>query len=174
MFTTPYLYQGAYRSADHVPQEAVGRNAEVPIGMRFLDFAFGSARNDRGGVGSARNDRGGTRNDRGGARNDREVRGRIRPPEGVEDGADGGFVVRAGFLEAGEVVGAKEIPSGLVHGVKIQGGIGALPTPWSHERVFLPVNEVGIFTAAGAEPRMEIIGHGKDLMNHHGTGQNGI
>ena len=64
-------------------------------------------------------------------------------------------------------MGAEEIPAGLVHGVKIQGGIAALPAPGSHERVFLPVNEVGIFTAAGAEACMEIIGHGKDLMNHH-------
>ena len=48
-------------------------------------------------------------------------------PEGVEDGADGGFVVAAGFFEAGKVVRAqKELTSG-VHGVKIQRGIAAEP-----------------------------------------------
>ena len=64
-------------------------------------------------------------------------------------------------------MGAKNVLAGLIHCIKIQGGITALPAPGGHERVFLPVNEVGIFTAAGAEAGMEIIGHRNDLMNHY-------
>ena len=71
-------------------------------------------------------------------------------------------------------MGAKEVLTGLVHCVKIQGGIAALPAPGSHERVFLPVNEVGIFAAFCTEAGVEIFGRFQHRMNHHGTGQNGI
>ena len=64
-------------------------------------------------------------------------------------------------------MGAKKVLTSFIHCIKIQGGITALPAPGGHEGVFLPVNEVGIFTAACTEPGMEIIGHRNDLMNHY-------
>ena len=59
-------------------------------------------------------------------------------------------------------MGAKEVLAGLVHGVKVKYGIAALPGVCSNERVFLPMYEVGVFTAAGAEPGVEIIRHRSD------------
>ena len=83
-------------------------------------------------------------------------------PEGVKDGAEGGFVVAAGFLEAGEVVRTQEELAGGVHGVKIQRGVAAEPGCVPQKRVFLPVNEVGIFPPAGTEAGVEIVRDGRD------------
>ena len=57
---------------------------------------------------------------------------------------------------------SKQVSARIVHGGEIQDGIAALPGVCAHERVFLPVYEVGVFTAAGAEAGMEIIGDRSD------------
>ena len=95
-------------------------------------------------------------------------------PEGFGDGAEGGFVVAAGFFEAGEVVLSQEVLAGFVHGVEIEAGIAALPGVGGHEGVLLPVDEVGIGTLRGAEAGMEIGRCRKDRMNYDSTGQDGI
>ena len=77
------------------------------------------------------------------------MRGVIGFPEGFIHCADGGFDVGAGFFEAGEVVGAKEVLAGRIHGVKVKDGIAALPGVGTDKRVFLSVNEVCIFAALG-------------------------
>ena len=91
-------------------------------------------------------------------------------PEGFADGADGGFDVGAGLLEAGKVMRPEQILTGFVHGVEIQVGIPALPGIGTHEGVFYPVYEVGIFTPAGAEAGMKIIRHRSDRMDSHAAG----
>jgi len=80
-------------------------------------------------------------------------------PKSFVHGADGGFVVGTGFLEAGEVVGAKQKAASLIHSVKIQHGIAALPGISPQERVLLPMQKVGVFAASGAEAGVEIVGH---------------
>ena len=80
-----------------------------------------------------------------------DMGGGVGLPEGIVDGADGGFVVSAGFLEAGKIVGPQEILAGPVHGLKVQMGVAALPGIGAEKRVFLPMDEVGIFPASGAE-----------------------
>jgi hypothetical protein len=84
-------------------------------------------------------------------RHDLDVRRGVRGPEGIEDCADGGFVVSAGLFEAGEIVGSQEVLTGPVHGVEVQFRIAALPGVSGYERVFLPVYEVRIFASSGAE-----------------------
>ena len=79
------------------------------------------------------------------------MRGSIGSPEGIVDSADGGFVVRSGFFETREVVGSQEELTGFVHGVKVQSGVAALPGIGPYEGVFLPMDEVGILAATGAE-----------------------
>ena len=68
----------------------------------------------------------------------------------------------------------QEVLTGLVHGVEIEVGKTALPGVGGHERVFLPMDEIGIGTPRRAEARVEIVGGRKDRVDHHGTGQDGI
>ena len=69
---------------------------------------------------------------------------------------------------------AQEIPAGLVHGVEVQAREAALPGVGGYERVFLPMDEIGIGTLLRAEPGVEIVTGRKDAVDHDGTGQNGI
>jgi len=69
---------------------------------------------------------------------------------------------------------AQEVLAGLVHGVEIQFREAALPGVSGHERVFLPVDEIGIGTLRGAETGVKTVGGREDRMNHDGTGQDGI
>ena len=96
--------------------------------------------------------------------------GNIGFPEGFGDGAEGGFVGAAGLFEAGEVVGPQEVGAGGVHGVEIQVRETALPGEGGHERVFLPVDEIGIGTLRGAEAGVEIVGCRKYPVDHDKTG----
>ena len=96
--------------------------------------------------------------------------GNIGFPEGFGDGAEGGFVGPAGLFEAGEVVGAHQVGTGRVHGVEIQVRETALPGEGGHERVFLPVDEIGIGTLRGAEAGVEIVGCRKYPVDHDKTG----
>ena len=69
---------------------------------------------------------------------------------------------------------AQQILTGLVHGLEVHLRVAALPGKVSDERVFVPVDEIGIFPAAGAETGMQVIGHGGQQMNHDFPRQNGI
>ena len=89
-------------------------------------------------------------------------------------GAEGGFVRAADLFEAGKIVLAQEVLTGLVHGVEVEAGIAALPGIGRHERVFFPVDEVGIGTLRRAESGVEIIGRRKDRMDRDSAGQDGI
>ena len=150
MLPSSHLNQRSDNSPYHIPQEPVSTYTEVPI-IRFLRFA---------------------RNDRGVA--DRiEGRG-VRLPESFGDGAEGGFVRAADLFEAREIVLAQEVLAGLVHGVEVEAGIAALPGVGRHERVFFPVDEVGIGTLRRAESGVEIIGRRKDRMDRDSAGQDGI
>ena len=71
-------------------------------------------------------------------------------------------------------MGAQQVLTGLVHGVEVEAGIAALPGVGGHERVFLPVDEIGIGTLRRAEPGVEIVGGRKDRVDHDRTGQDGI
>ena len=77
MFPPPHFNEGTHRSPHHVPQKTVRRNPEVPVLSRVFLPHY------------------------------LQMTGCVRFPEGVIDGADGGFVVPASLFEAGEVVGAK-------------------------------------------------------------------
>ena len=150
MLPSSHLNECPDNSPYHIPQEPVSTYTEVPI-IRFLRFA---------------------RNDRGVA--DRiEGRG-VRLPESFGDGAEGGFVRAADLFEAREIVLAQEVLAGLVHGVEVEAGIAALPGVGRHERVFFPVDEIGIGTLRRAESGVEIIGRRKDRMDRDSAGQDGI
>ena len=69
---------------------------------------------------------------------------------------------------------AQQVLTGLVHRVEIQAREAALPGVGGHERVFLPVNEIGIGTLCRAEAGVEIIGRRKDRMDRDSAGQDGI
>ena len=69
---------------------------------------------------------------------------------------------------------AQEVPTGLVHGFEVEAGVATLPGIGRHERVFFPVDEVGVGTLRRTESGMEIIGRRKDRMNRDSTGQDGI
>ena len=69
---------------------------------------------------------------------------------------------------------SQEVLTGFVHGFEVQVGVAALPGISGHERVFFPVDKVGIGTLRRAEPGMEIVGRRKDRMNHDSAGQDGI
>ena len=69
---------------------------------------------------------------------------------------------------------AQEVLTGLVHRVEIQAREAALPGVGGHERVFLPVDEIGIGTLRRAETGVEILGSRKDRVDHDRTGQDGI
>ena len=69
---------------------------------------------------------------------------------------------------------AQQVLTGLVHRVEIQAREAALPRVGGHERVFLPMDEIGIGTLRGAESGMEIVRCRKDRVDHHGAGQDGI
>ncbi len=71
-------------------------------------------------------------------------------------------------------MGSQQVSAGAVHGVEIQHGITALPGISPHERVFVPMDEVGVFPLPGAETGMEIRGGFLHLKNGHSAGQNGI
>ena len=71
-------------------------------------------------------------------------------------------------------MGAEEVSAGFVHGLEIQVGKAALPGVGGHERVFLPMDEIGIGTLRGAESGVEIVSGRKDRMDHDRTGQDGI
>ena len=71
-------------------------------------------------------------------------------------------------------MGAQEVLAGLVHRVEIQAREAALPGVGGHERVFLPVDEIGIGTLRRAEPGVKILGGRKDRVDHDRTGQDGI
>ena len=150
MFSSPHLDECPDNSPYHIPQEPVSTYTEVPI-IRFLRFA---------------------RNDRGVA--DRiEGRG-VRLPESFGDGAEGSFVGAADFFEAGKIVRPQEISAGFVHGFEVESGVAALPGIGRHERVFFPVDEVGVGTQRCTEPGMEIIVRRKDRMDRDSAGQDGI
>ena len=68
----------------------------------------------------------------------------------------------------------QKVLTGLVHGVEVQAREAALPGVGGHERVFLPVDEIGIGTLRRAEPGVEIVGGRKDRVDHDRTGQDGI
>lgn len=76
-----YLQESPHYCAHHVPEKTVGGYAEVPVSLPV-----------RGVLGLEECD----------------VGGRIRVPCSLGDGADGGLVVGAGLLEAGEIVSADE------------------------------------------------------------------
>ena len=103
-----------------------------------------------------------------------EKGGGVGFPEGFGDGAKGGFVRAADLFEAGEVVGAEEELTGLVHGVEVQVGEAALPGISGHERVLFPVDEIGVGTLHGAEPGVEIASCRKDRTDRYRAGQDGI
>ena len=145
MLTPSYLNQRPDNSPDHIPQKPVSTDTEVPI-IRFLRFA----------------------------RNESVEGGGIGLPEGFGDGAEGGFVRPADLFEAGKIVLAQEVLTGLVHGVEVEAGIAALPGIGRHERVFFAVDEVGVGTLRRAEAGMEIIGRRKDRMDRDSAGQDGI
>ena len=69
---------------------------------------------------------------------------------------------------------AQQVLTGLVHRVEIQAREAALPGVGGHERVFLPVDEIGIGTLRCAEAGVEILGGRKDRVDHDRTGQDGI
>ena len=69
---------------------------------------------------------------------------------------------------------AQQVLTGLVHGVEVQARKAALPGVGGHERVFLPVDEIGIGTLRRAEAGVEIVGCRKDRVDHDRTGQDGI
>ena len=71
-------------------------------------------------------------------------------------------------------MGTQEVLTGLVHGVEIQARESALPGVSGYERVFLPVDEIGIGTLRRAEAGVEIVGGRKDRVDHDRTGQDGI
>ena len=71
-------------------------------------------------------------------------------------------------------MGAQQVLTGLVHGLEVQARETALPGVSGHERVFLPVDEIGIGTLRRAEPGVEIVGGRKDRVDHDRTGQDGI
>ena len=54
-------------------------------------------------------------------------------------------------------------PGSGIHRLEIQPGISALPRKSLHERVFLPVYEVGIFPPHGIEACMKIRGRRNHL-----------
>ena len=68
----------------------------------------------------------------------------------------------------------QKVLTGLVHRVEIQAREAALPGVGGHERVFLPVDEIGIGTLRRAEPGVEIVGGRKDRVDHDRAGQDGI
>ncbi len=68
----------------------------------------------------------------------------------------------------------EEILTGLVHGFEVEAGVAALPGIGRHERVFFPVDEVGVGAQFRAEPGMEIIGRRKDRTDRDSAGQDGI
>ena len=65
---------------------------------------------------------------------------------------------------------SQKVLAGLVHGVEVQTGEAALPGEGGHERVFLPVDEIGIGTLRGAEAGVEIVGCRKYPVDHDKTG----
>ena len=69
---------------------------------------------------------------------------------------------------------SQKVGAGGVHGVEIQVRVAALPGEGGHERVFLPVDEIGVGTLRSAETGVEIVGYRKYPVDHDGTGQDGI
>ena len=149
MLPSSHLNECSHNGSDHIPQEPVSTDTEVPIGRVFL--LRPPIETHQG-----------------------EIGGGIGFPEGFGDGAEGGFVRAADLFEAGEIMLAQEILTGLVHGVEVEAGIAALPGIGRHERVFFPVDEVGIGTLRRAEAGVEIIGRRKDRMDRDSAGQDGI
>ncbi len=145
MLPSPHLDQRPDDGPDHIPQEPVGADSEVPV-IRFLRFA----------------------------RHDSVKGWGIGLPESFGDGAEGGFVRAADFFEAGKIVRAQEVLAGLVHVFEVEAGIAALPGMGRHERVFFPMDEVGVRTLRRAESGMEIIVRRKDRMDRDSAGQDGI
>ena len=62
----------------------------------------------------------------------------------------------------------------FVHPIEIHAREGVEIGKRVRERVFHPVQEVGVFALHGVEAGMEIRCRRSHLMNHHGTGQDGI
>ena len=102
------------------------------------------------------------------------VCGKVRFPEGFGDGAKGGFVRAADLFEAGEVMRAEEVLTGFVHRFEIEVGEAALPGAGGQERVFFPVDEVGIGALFRTEAGVEVIRGRKDRVDRDGTRQDGI
>ena len=69
---------------------------------------------------------------------------------------------------------AQEVLAGFVHGFEVESGIAALPGMGRHERVFFPMDEVGIGTLRRTESGVEIIVRRKDRMDRDSAGQDGI
>lgn len=150
MLPSSHFDQSPYDGSYHVPQKPVSTDSEIPI--LWTPVAGGG----KTGV------------------HDRiKCRG-IRLPECLRDGAEGGFVRPADLFEAGEIVRAQEVLTGFVHGFEVEAGVAALPGIGRHERVFFPVDEIGVGTLRRTESGMEIIGRRKDRMNRDSAGQDGI
>jgi len=98
------------------------------------------------------------------------VGGLVGVPGGFVDGADGGFVVGSGFLEAGEVVGAEKEFGGLVHGLEVEVGVGVEVGPAICERVLGAVQEVGVLPAGSTETRMKLVRNFPHFVYHNRLG----
>ena len=118
-----HFEQGSHDGTDHVPQEAVGRDTEVPVIVAALAAGQG------------------------------QVRRRIAVPAGLGNRADGGLGVGAGLLETAEIMLSEEGLRGFVHRREIHFREGVEPGIGVHERIFDPVQEISVFPARGIEPR---------------------
>ncbi len=137
-----HLDERTHNGADHVAQEPVGPNSEIPV--------------FRGAAGRVSHHL--------------EMGRRVGLPVCFVDGADGGFVVSAGFFEAGKIMCPEKVSAGFVHRVEIDLRKAALPGMGRHERVFPAMDEVGIFTSCGAEAGVHVRLHRINAVDRHAAG----
>ena len=100
--------------------------------------------------------------------------GYVFHPAGLGDGTDGGLVVSSGFFKAVEIVGPEKKLRRFVHSVEIERRVSVVEGKTLCERVFLPVQEIGVFTGDGVEPGVKIRLRRNNLMNPDGRWQDGI
>ena len=159
MLPSSHLDECPDDSPDHIPQKPVSTDTEVPIGRVSSGGGF---RNNtillRPPIETHQG----------------EIGGGIGLPESFSDGAEGSFVGAADFFEAGKIVRPQEISAGFVHGFEVESGVAALPGIGRHERVFFPMDEVGIGTLRRTESGVKIIVRRKDRMDRDSAGQDGI
>ena len=98
----------------------------------------------------------------------------ILHPLCFEYGANGGFVVSAGFFETGEVVSAEQALRCEVHLVYVQLRPAAQVRVLACKRVFCAVDVVSVFPALGVEPCVKIGGCLFYAVNHNCIWQDGI